>query len=371
MRHFIIPIFVPFLGCPHQCIFCDQKKITGVPSPIVTPGQVEKTVKQYIITRGRKQLSTTQVAFYGGTFTGLDLDTQKSLLSVVHKFIADGEVDAIRISTRPDYIAPDTLQFLKDYEVDTIELGVQSMVDRVLALSGRGHTACDVEKAVKAIKEHKLKVGLQIMPGLPGDTPRLADNTVDRVIKMKPDFVRIYPTLVIKDTLLEKLYSRGKFSPMTLSEAVKFCAKALLKFGAADIPVVRVGLQPTPELERKGTIVAGPYHPAFRQLAESAIFFRMATMLIEQMPIHNGRPKFRVNGKDYSYFCGQKNENIARLKEMYQLEDVEIVAETGVKKDAVELVVGSSIALIERKDLGLAFQPAPERHERKQAGRYR
>ena len=351
MRYFIIPIFVPHLGCPHQCIFCNQRSITGVSNPTTTPNLLEKTVKLYLKTWGKKEGLKTQIAFYGGSFTGLDLKIQESLLSKAHDFINRGEVSSIRISTRPDYIDSEIVRLLKDYGVDTIELGVQSMADRVLMLSMRGHTSADVEMAVETIKGYDLELGLQIMPGLPEDTPDLIMNTVDRIIKMRPDFVRIYPTLVIKDTPLEGLYLRGGFLPMTLDEAVTICKKALIKFKIADIRVVRLGLQSTPELERQGTIIAGPYHPSFRHLVESAIFFDMAMRLIEKSPLYDERLTFRVMPEEYSYFCGQKNGNIAKLKERYKKKDIKVIREMGVKKGTLELIAGSSIFCIEREDL--------------------
>lgn len=351
MRHFIIPIFVPHLGCPHQCIFCNQRSISGVSNPTTTPNLLEKTVKLYLKTWGKKEGFKTQIAFYGGSFTGLDLKIQESLLSKAHDFINRGEVSSIRISTRPDYIDSEIVCLLKDYGVDTIELGVQSMADRVLMLSRRGHTSSDVEMAVETIKGYDLELGLQIMPGLPGDTPDLIINTVDKIIKMRPDFVRIYPTLVIKDTPLEELYLIGGFLPMTLDEAVTICKKALLRFKVADIPVVRLGLQSTPELERQGTILAGPYHPSFRHLVESAIFFDMAMRLIEKSSVCDERLVFRVRPEEYSYFCGQKNENIAKLKERYSVGYIQVIREMGIKKGSLELITGSSVSYIESREL--------------------
>ncbi|RJP58552.1 MAG: radical SAM protein [Deltaproteobacteria bacterium] len=351
MRYFIIPIFVPHLGCPHQCIFCNQRNITGVSDPATTPNLLEETVSLYLETWGKKDGFKTQIAFYGGSFTGLDLELQKSLLSRAHNFISRGEVSSIRISTRPDYIDSEIVSLLEDYGVDTVELGVQSMADRVLTLSGRGHTSADVEMAVETIKGYDLELGLQIMPGLPGDTPDLIMNTVDKIIKIGPDFVRIYPTLVIKDTPLEKLYLRGGFLPMTLDEAVSICKNALVKFKIADIPVIRLGLQSTPELERQGTIIAGPYHPSFRHLVESAIFFDMAERLIEKSPLYDERLTFRVTSEDYSYFCGQKNGNIAKLKERYKKKDIKVIREMDVKKGTLELVTDSSTFCIDHRKL--------------------
>lgn len=351
MRYFIIPIFVPHLGCPHQCVFCNQRRITGASHSAVTQDLLEKTIKLYIRTWVKRERVKTQVAFYGGSFTGLDFNIQESLLSKTHDFIKSGMIDSIRISTRPDYIDSDTVCFLKAHGVETIELGVQSMVDRVLTLSGRGHTSSDVQKAVGIIKRHKLEIGLQIMPGLPGDTQELIMDTVNMVIEMRPDFVRIYPTLVIKDTPLEEFYLRGKFLPMTLDGAVNICKKVILVLNNADIPVVRLGLQPTEELERDGTIVAGPYHPSFRQLVESSIFIDMATILLERVSLCDKKLTFRVNSKDYSYFCGQKNSNIAKLKERYKLKDIGVISEIGVKRGTLELIAGTSIFCIKRKEL--------------------
>ncbi|KAF0117675.1 MAG: radical SAM protein, partial [bacterium] len=196
-----------------------------------------------------------------------------------------------------------------------------------------------------------LELGLQIMPGLPEDTSDLIINTVDKIIKMRPDFVRIYPTLVIKDTPLEELYLRGGFLPMTLDEAVNICKKALLRFKIADIPVIRLGLQSTPELERQGTIIAGPYHPSFRHLVESAIFFEMAEMLIEKSLLYDERLVFRVRPEEYSYFCGQKNGNIAKLKERYKKKDIKVIQEISVKKGSLELITDSSTFCIDHEEL--------------------
>lgn len=351
MRYFIIPIFVPHLGCPHQCIFCNQRSISGVSNSTTTPNLLEKTVKLYLKTWGKKGGFKTQIAFYGGSFTGLDSKIQESLLSKAHDFINRGEVSSIRISTRPDYINSEIICLLKDYGVDTIELGVQSMADRVLMLSRRGHTSSDVEMAVETIKGYDLELGLQIMPGLPEDTPDLIMNTVDRIIKMRPDFMRIYPTLVIKDTPLEELYLRGGFLPMTLDEAVNICKEALLRFKIADIPVVRLGLQSTPELEKQGTIIAGPYHSSFRHLVEAAIFLEMAMRLVEKSPVCDERLVFRVRPEEYYYFCGQKNENIAKLKERYNVGYIKVIREMGVKKSSLELITDSSTFCIDHREL--------------------
>ncbi|MDY7032011.1 MAG: radical SAM protein [Thermodesulfobacteriota bacterium] len=352
MRRLIIPLFVPHLGCPHQCIFCNQQRISGTSDHMMTPDLLEKTVMLHQKTRGGKRRKNAQIAFFGGSFTGLETRIQKSLLSKAYDFVRDGTVESIRISTRPDYIHSDIVQFLKSYMVRTIELGVQSMVDSVLMLSNRGHSSFHVKRAVTMIKDHELEVGLQIMPGLPGDTNEHIMYTVDKIIEMKPDFVRIYPTLVIKDTPLEQIFLNEEYTPMTLNEAVDVCKEALLKFEDAHIPVARLGLQPTLELDKEGAVVAGPYHPAFRHLVESSFFFDMAEILIKNTSLYEGRFIFKVNPKDYSYFCGQKNENLLKLREKYGLKDVMVVPETSVKRRNLELSVGSSLFFYERKMWG-------------------
>jgi len=359
MRRFIIPIFVPHLGCPHQCIFCNQRTISGVSHSMVTPDIVDKTVRLHLQTWGGREKLKTQIAFYGGSFSGLDPDVQESFLSKAHVFIKRGDVDSIRISTRPDYINPKIVGFLKDHGVETIELGVQSMADKVLRLSGRGHTSSHVRKAVKTLKDYEVEIGVQIMPGLPGDTPELIMDTVEMVIGLEPDFVRIYPTLVIKDTPLEELHSKGSFLPMTLDKAVDTCAKGLLKFQNAGIEVVRIGLQPTPELEEEGNIIAGPYHPSFRHLVESAVFFEMTIRLIKEADLNSlGQIlTFKINPRDYSYFCGQKNNNLIKLKELHRVKDIKVTPETSVKRGSLELDMGGSVFHIRRRELTNPVHP--------------
>jgi histone acetyltransferase (RNA polymerase elongator complex component) len=264
----IIPFFIPHSGCPHQCVFCNQKNITGQTKP-VDPSAVPQKIADYLANNSSDK--TTHVAFYGGSFTALPFETQKAYLAAVQPFIHTGHIAGIRLSTRPDCITKEILSLLNEYHVTTIELGVPSMDDVVLTRSGRGHTATDTVNAVSLIKSHGFQIGLQLMPGLPGDSADSFMKTIRRVIDLKPHFVRIYPALVIKDTALEDLYTSGRYMPLSLDEAVLLCREALERFELAGIDVIRIGLQPTEELEKPGTIIAGPYHPAFRQLVESSI----------------------------------------------------------------------------------------------------
>lgn len=262
-KQLIIPIFIPHDGCPHQCVFCNQNRITGIEK---TPDgrETAETINRYLKTwkgNGKKE-----AAFYGGSFTGLKRDTQEYLLEAAHGFVRAGVVDSIRISTRPDYITEEGLAFLKRYKVETVELGVQSMADEVLRLSGRGHTAQDTVNAVSLLKQYGFAVGFQLMPGLPGDSEETILYTASKAVELNPDFVRIYPVLVVRGTPLENIYYTGLYSPWSLSKMVEVCRKLVSLFNARKIPIIRLGLHATETLERN--IVAGPYHPSLRGLVE-------------------------------------------------------------------------------------------------------
>jgi len=269
-KQLIIPIFLPFGGCPHRCVFCDQEKITGR-STMPEIGGVEETIERYLSTwnagndgNGGKGAGRKEVAFYGGSFTGLKEDVQEGYLKAAHRFVLNGEIDALRISTRPDYIGRDSLEFLKRYNVEIIELGVQSLSDDVLRLSGRGHDSTDTVRAVTAIKNVDLKVGFQLMPGLPGDTREKIIETAEKTVQLRPDFVRIYPTLVIRDTPLYRMYLEGRYAPWALSDMVEVLKEVFAGFKEASIPVIRVGLHHSKEMS--DNIVAGPYHPSLRDM---------------------------------------------------------------------------------------------------------
>ena len=264
-RRLIIPIFIPFGGCPHQCVFCDQKGITG---KAALPGldEVRQTIETYLSTwkgKGEKE-----AAFYGGSFTGLPVETQKAYLETAGAFLKTGQLDSLRLSTRPDYIDREIALFLREHHVATVELGAQSMVDEVLKASGRGHTASQTAEAVRILKDFGIKIGLQLMPGLPEDTFESVMFSMEEAVRLKPDFVRLYPSLVLKDTPLHKMYLAGKYRPWALEDMVDACARAKMLFDKAGIPVIRMGLQTTDELIE--SIVAGPYHASFRQLVEAA-----------------------------------------------------------------------------------------------------
>ncbi len=259
----IIPVFIPFGGCPHRCVFCDQNGITGA-AALPSEKEVVETIEKYLSTW--KGAGRVEAAFYGGSFTGLPVEVRKRYLDCVAPYVDAGRVDGVRVSTRPDYISKDIAFFLKENRVATVELGGQTMSDEVLRLSGRGHTADATRQAVKTLKASGLSVGIQLMPGLPGDTFESIIETTEKVIALRPDFVRVYPTLVLKDTPLHRMYLNNEYASWGLDEMVEVCKVVITRFDEAGIPVIRVGLQTTDALLEN--LVAGPHHPSFRGLVE-------------------------------------------------------------------------------------------------------
>ncbi len=303
--HYIIPIFVPHEGCPHNCVFCNQNSITGESSDDVTPEFVENTIEEYLKTINREN-AVVEVSFFGGTFTAININKQKELLAVAKKYKDKGYIDYIHLSTRPDYIDENILDNLKKYSADIIELGVQSLDNEVLLKAGRGHNAADVIRASKLIKEREFILGHQIMLGLPGDNFKKDIETAKKVIDLKPDIARIYPALVIKDTPMERMYNSNNYAPYTLDEAVEVSKIIYSMFMANDINVIRVGLQPTEEINVGKDIVAGPFHPAFRELVEGSIYNEI---ILDEIKNSNcDECMIYINNKDISklYAHGKK-----------------------------------------------------------------
>ncbi|WP_195514766.1 elongator complex protein 3 [Paraclostridium bifermentans] len=265
-NYYIIPVFISHQGCPHQCVFCNQDRIAGKYEEVFA-NDVRKIIDEYLETINSKG-ATIEVSFFGGTFTAIDVNKQKELLEVAREYKQKGLIHKIRLSTRPDAILPYILGYLKEYKVDIIELGVQSLDDEVLRKAGRGHSVNDVIVASKLIKEAGFTLGHQIMPGLPGDSFEIDIETTKKSIEMKPDICRIYPSLVIKDTPMEDMYNRGDYVPYSLDEAVYISGEMLKLYNEAKIKVIRIGLQPTDTITTGKDIVDGPFHPAFRELVE-------------------------------------------------------------------------------------------------------
>ncbi len=346
MAPVIIPIFLPNMGCHERCLFCNQKaSAEGLPSP--------SSVRNFIETflpgiPDDKKNREKQIGFYGGSFTAIHRDDQIRYLKEVQAFLVSGLIDSIRISTRPDALDDETLSLLKEYGVKTVEVGVQSMIDEVLLLAHRGHSAADTVDAVSRLKRRGIEVGLQLMIGLPGDTCDRFLQTLDQIIKLNPDFVRIHPTLVLKGAPLELLWREGGYSPLSLNEAVQWLKKGILKFEKSSIRVARIGLQPTQELKRD--YLAGPYHPALHQLIDSAIFFDMAKALL-QTPRKNGQALFLCHPREVSNLRGQKNENILMLKKHFKLSQILIEERRELPRGYLKLQTQGGEVSIHRKSL--------------------
>lgn len=268
MKHYNIPIFISHFGCPNSCVFCNQKKINGVETDI-TVQDIKNIIDSHLKTLPK--ISNKEVAFFGGTFTGIDENLQEIYLQTVYEYIKNGEIDGIRLSTRPDYITPPILDRLVKYGVKTVELGVQSLDDNVLIITQRFYTYDTVKKACELIKKYNLRLGIQLMVGLPQATFDSDINSTRKAIKFQPNDVRIYPTLVITNTEMLEMYKRGEYQPLSIDESVKRVLKMYAMLELSDINIIRVGLQPSTDLEKH--TIAGPYHSAFRELIESEIYY--------------------------------------------------------------------------------------------------
>lgn len=311
MRTYNIPIFVPHKGCPFDCVFCNQRRITGTVKD-VTSDTVAETINAYLETIDTKN-AKIEAAFFGGSFTGIPIEEQTALLSAAYAYVKSGKIDGIRLSTRPDYIDTKILDNLKKYGVTTIELGVQSMDDDVLLKSGRGHTAENVKKAAWLIKEYGFTLGLQMMTGLPGDTHEKSIYTAKEIIKLQPEIVRIYPTLTIKDTRLEEMYNSGEYQPQSVDEAAKLCKTLLLMFEKNGIKVIRLGLQSTDEICENGSVIAGPVHSAFGELVESEIYYDLIINAVGGNT--DCAVTVAVNDREVSKAVGNRRRNILKIKD--------------------------------------------------------
>lgn len=301
----ILPIFIPHAGCPHQCVFCNQKTISGQKNAAES-GAREQIARwlQWL----RPSLEN-EAAFYGGSFTALDSDLQERLLFLTDELLERGIIGSVRLSTRPDYIDDKKLELLKKHGVRLVELGVQSLDDRVLEAVGRGHTAADVVQAMKRLRSYNFKTGLQLMVGMPLQSFSSLQHTVAQVIKLQPDIARIYPLLVIKGTPLAESWAKGEFQPLSLEEAVRQSAWVYDQLTTNGIKVIRVGLQPDDELCAPGNILAGPFHPSMGELVQS---FLLRERLTDKLLAVKGAARIVIScpAKMESKLRGMKNSNI-------------------------------------------------------------
>lgn len=339
-KDYVIPVFVPHLGCPNDCIFCNQRSISGQKKNI-TKEEAKKTI-EYYLDNIKDSEANKEIAFFGGSFTGIDVKIQEELLQLAFEYIQKGQVQSIRISTRPDYIDKETLKRLKKYKVKTIELGVQSANDYILGRANRGHTFEDVKKASKLIRRYGFILGHQMMVGLPESTQIDEINTAKALIKLKPKIVRIYPVLVVKGTKLEEEYNNDEYKPLTVTQAVETSKILISMFAKKKIEVIRVGLQNTDEICEPGTdnseVVAGPFHPAFRQLVESGMWYDSIVEKIKKLNVKVAEVEVTVNPIDVNNVIGHKKENVLKLKELYEV-DLIVKQDENIKQGKSKIAI--------------------------------
>ncbi len=330
-RESIIPVFVPHLGCPHACVFCNQRRISGSSRPATAEDVICAVEKAAALPHhGAKR----QLAFYGGSFTAIPAAQQLALLRAARTELDRGNIHSIRLSTRPDAIDDAILTRLEQYGVETIELGAQSMDENVLRLAGRGHTGADVERAARLIKERGFRLILQMMTGLPGATKESDLSTAKQLAPLNPDGVRIFPTAIVRDTALYDLWQAGKYQEHTVEAAVETCARLLPVFEDAGIPVIRLGLNPTEELSA-GAAVAGAYHPALGELVQSRLMLQAARRVLAEVPPHSAVTLAVARGK-ISQMTGQHRQNVAALCREFGLRSLKI-KETDLKGREIQI----------------------------------
>jgi histone acetyltransferase (RNA polymerase elongator complex component) len=323
-KKIIIPIFIPHMGCPHCCVFCNQWRISSA-SKKADAQKIKETIELYLSHIG-SSVKKVELAFFGGSFTAIPSEEQIMLLSVVKPYIQDGIIDSVRISTRPDYIDRGKLDLLAEYNVETVELGVQSFNDKVLEYAERGHSAEDVYRAMEILGLYQFRTGIQLMPGLPGDSFLISRNSAVIAADLAPDDARIYPLVVLKGTRLEKMYSEKKYTPLSVEEAVEVSAEMYKIFSEKDINVIRIGLHPL-DLEEE-TVVAGPYHTALGFLVKS----RYRRDMLEEAA---KKRKSDYSGKDVltlvipalfaEEYIGMKKSNIEYIKSFLNVKRVEYI----------------------------------------------
>jgi histone acetyltransferase (RNA polymerase elongator complex component) len=335
-RPLVIPIFLPHAGCPHRCVFCNQRIFNPSQKRIPSSWVIGEQIRTFLNYK-RDQRDQTQIAFYGGNFLGLEKNDLLRLLGNAQSFISEGKVDSIRFSTRPDTIQDEKIDMLKGFTVSTVELGVQSMDEEVLKIAKRGHTAADTVKAAALLKKQNYEIGMQMMVGLPGDDESRALETARQIAKLSPDFVRIYPTVVLADSLLANWYKDGTYIPLPLDAAVTLVKKLYLLFAENSIRVVRMGLQASVDLDRGTSILAGPYHPAFGHLVFSEIYLDKAISGLETRKDGSNKIYIRIHPRNVSRLRGMKNRNIELLKRKFDLSAVQIIPDHNMDDDQLTI----------------------------------
>lgn len=335
-RRLIVPIFIPNLGCPHRCVFCHQEKITARQPRPMDRQAVTEILNTAIHSRRFDPSLKPEVAFYGGTFTGLPEEKISELLGAVSPYVQRGFFHSIRVSTRPDALQDRKLGILEDLGVSAVELGAQSMDNHVLELSRRGHRAEDTVAGVSRLRAHGFRVGIQLMPGLPGDTEPGFRKTVDSVLDLKPDMVRLYPALVIRGTELETRYLDGQYRPLSLPDAIRFCREACARFEENGIPVIRIGLMSSPSLLEEETIVAGPWHTAFGFLVRSEIHRQRIEPFLPE-PGRAAKIRLRVPRREIPLVRGYENKGLRAIEQKSGAAVVEVRADDSLSPGSLEV----------------------------------
>ena len=335
----ILPVFIPHLGCPHRCAFCNQhlaSRTGSVPTPAAVRTRLDAQIPRFGPGDGRRR----QIAFYGGSFTGIDPGLQREYLLAVRGFLERRWIDSIRVSVRPDELQRDRVEFLRDHGVRTVEIGVQSLSDRVLEASRRGCTSAHAVAAIRSVQEAGLEAGAQIMAGLPGDTGRECMETVDVLCDVRPDFVRIHPLLVLPGTGVARLLRSGRYKPLDLATAVTLCAAMLARFRKAAVPVVRIGLHCQDAMQAGGGgVLAGPVHPAFGFLVRSFLYRQALQLALagRDAQVAAGL-HFRIHPDDRSLFSGYQRENLRMLQAVTGTDDISVTEDPVMSRGRVERI---------------------------------
>ncbi len=332
----IVPIFIPYQGCPHRCVFCEQEKITSQKRQLFGKEYVEQILSKAIHADGFSTRQSPEIAFYGGTFTSLPLGRMQALLEAAKPFIEQGYFNSIRVSTRPDSLDETRLTVMKDYGVTTVELGAQSMDNNVLNLSKRGHTAEDTVKAVRLLQKSGFRVGIQLMPGLPGDSEDIFYSTITNVINLQPDMVRLYPAVVIRGTELATLYEKDLYEPLGIDDAVEICMESCIRLEERGIPVIRIGLMSSPSLLEEGQIMAGPWHPAFGFLVRSGIYQRSIESVLPG-PGEAENIRILVSAREEPLIRGYKNLGLRGIKAKTGVNIIEIKGDDSIPEGRVKI----------------------------------
>lgn len=313
----IIPVFIPHSGCPHQCAFCNQTIITSQKPRLPDKSAIRRIVTEYYPYKGKRE--QVELAFFGGNFLGLDPENIIQLLDLIQPYIHEKKIDGIRFSTRPDTITQQMLDLISPFNISTVELGVQSMNDEVLIQSKRGHNGRDTINAISLLKKYPFKIGVQVMVGLPGDTENLLLKSTRKLAQLAPDFARIYPLMILKNSLMEQWYKKGRYQPLRLEESIRLVKKMYHIFTTAHVNVIRMGLQTSDIMDDKSMLLAGPWHPAFGHLVFSEILYDTACNKIEQYrDLIKGRDiVLKVHPRTESRLRGDKNYNLKKLNQRY------------------------------------------------------